>query len=359
MVQQGGSPADLSRLELLEAMADHVRGCPAIYRPSKFWEHFVNLNRRQIERHGLARFKRTLNQNYFNWLPTDVADNQFRRVAALWAENLTMLPFRVEFAPVDLLEGFFEENPFSDPEKLEVYARYVALLWSHVESTDPGGLTHVLEEPALGDPIPIRLGGRLISQDLANSLRERRTLVEAFGDSLAKGVVICEIGAGYGRLAYAFLSSAPVRYVIVDIPPALFVSQWYLSVLFPQKKRFSFSPWTNYTDVKDEFEEADIAFLTPDQLSRTPSRWADACLTVSTLGEMSLAQIAFYKSEMERIADKYVYIKQWLKANNTLDELELKKSDYDLSKEFWKILDRTDTIQDQFFETVWCRGPKR
>ena len=44
---------------------------------------------------------------------------------------------------------------------------------------------------------------------------------------------VIELGAGHGRVANVILHAvANVQVVIVDIPPALYVSQWYLSNLF-------------------------------------------------------------------------------------------------------------------------------
>jgi len=88
-----------------------------------------------------------------------------------------------------------------------------------------------LPEPALGQPLPVTWRGRLISQDLANTALE----VAAIGRALAgrKPRSILELGAGYGRTAYALLSLFPeATYTIVDIEPALTISRWYLSELF-------------------------------------------------------------------------------------------------------------------------------
>ena len=81
-----------------------------------------------------------------------------------------------------------------------------------------------------------------ISQDLGNSTLEFYAIAEALGreDPGPNGVL--ELGAGYGRLAWLYLAAFPrLRYLIVDIPPALALSQEYLTRLFPrQARRFGF-----------------------------------------------------------------------------------------------------------------------
>jgi len=92
-----------------------------------------------------------------------------------------------------------------------------------------------LSEPQVGNPPNIRKGGRLISQDLANSVLEYQSIA-----NVAKGTV-CELGGGYGRNAFVTASLAPVsKYIMVDISPAFGVSQEYLRAVFPDKRHFPF-----------------------------------------------------------------------------------------------------------------------
>ena len=84
-----------------------------------------------------------------------------------------------------------------------------------------------LEEPDLGSPLPVRLGGRLISQDLANSALEVEAITRALGDR--RPARILEVGGGYGRSAFALLNKFPdARSTIVDIEPAASIARWYL-----------------------------------------------------------------------------------------------------------------------------------
>ena len=45
-----------------------------------------------------------------------------------------------------------------------------------------------------------------------------------------------------------------MKYTIIDIPPALFISQWYLSNSFEDKKVFKFRDFDDWDSVKDDLK---------------------------------------------------------------------------------------------------------
>lgn len=343
----------------LQEMLSHIEGCDGVFRPSEFWNYFDDHNISQLISGGIENFKRTINQNYYNWLPTDPSDNQFKSLLRLSAEHASADAFLAEFAKDDaFVESVFEQAPLGSRAAKEIYRLFVGMLWEHARKSSPNGLTEVLEEPTLGNPIPITLHGKRISQDLANSIRERNAIFSGVESEIHAGnkQTIVEIGAGYGRLAYAIVSSAPCRYIIVDIPPALYVSQWYLSNIFSEKNVFRFHNWKNYDDVKYKFDKSDIAFVTPDQFAKIPDNYFDIGIAISNLAEMTRAQVESYLRLFDDKVKSFVYIKQWISSENTLDKQIYTKSDFDLPRNWNKSFDRTDHVQDRFFETLWLRS---
>jgi putative sugar O-methyltransferase len=338
----------------LDEMFAEMERAPAIYRPSAFWEHFNRLNVDQLRRHGLAHFKRTVNQNYFNWLPTDFSDNQLTNVLAAWAAQPDLSPLRVEIEHEPFLEGFFESNPLMDRDKRETYALFVALLCSLARRGDPHRVIDTLTEPAEGNPIRITLDGRAVSQDLANSVRERNAILAGAGAGIETPVV-AELGAGYGRLAYVFLTTLHCRYFVVDIPPALHIAQHYLSAVLPGKRVFGFRHIERFEDVQDELESADVCFLTPNQLELLPRSSVDVFVSISSLGEMRLDQIAHYLDLASALTRRAIYLKQWRVSSNTLDGLTVTRDSYRLGPDWTLAFDRADEVQDQFFEALWVR----
>jgi putative sugar O-methyltransferase len=200
----------------------------------------------------------------------------------------------------------------------------------------------------------------LISQDLANSIRERNAILAGFESTpvadRASSLSIVELGAGYGRVGYVLLRSTPCRYTVVDIPPALHISQWYLTTLFPGKRAFRFKPWDRFDEVEVEIRNADICFLTPDQYAKLPDKFFDIGAAIDNLAEMTRQQVAMYVELFSRKASDFVYIKQQIRHSNSIDSVDLQKSDYDLPAPWTAVMDRADTVHEAYFEKLWRRA---
>jgi len=113
------------------------------------------------------------------------------------------------------------------------------MLWDYVSRLDNESVLKKIKEPTEGNPPKIYLKKILISQDLANSVLEYFSIMENVNKNEINSIL--ELGAGYGRTAYVFLKMIPnVKYIIVDIPPALYLAEKYLSNQFRDKKIFKF-----------------------------------------------------------------------------------------------------------------------
>ena len=218
------------------------------------------------------------------------------------------------------------------------------------------GLFERLEEPTLGNPLPVRLNGKLISQDLANSLIEWceiRALMKRV--SLPEQPQILEIGAGYGRLAYVCLKAGRYKYVIVDIPPALTLAEWYLENIFPNLRVFGFRDFTNFSDIAEELAAADIAFLSMQQIELLPDEFCQVGVSISSLHEMRFDQIQFYKQQLDRLTTGCIYFKQWNEWRNPIDLLTIGRSDFLMPESWSLVLDRRHPIQGDFCELGFIR----
>jgi putative sugar O-methyltransferase len=338
------------------AMVAEIEASPALYRPSRFWEVLGSSDRSWLGELGLENFKRTVAQNYFNWMVTNRHDDMFRTALSLWVKRPTLRPLFTRMEEPEVLRTLWGLEREFTPKKQRVYRRYVAMLWDLAAREDRLGLTRALEEPSLGNPIGIRSRGKPISQDLANSIRECNTVFERCLPKDSRRPLVGELGAGYGRVGHVFAQGTGARYFIFDIPPALFVSQWYLTKLFPDRKVFAFRHFDRFEDVEQELAAADLAFFTPNQLVHFPDRTFDAFLTISTLPEMAPAQITNYLSLMGKLARHGVYVKQWRKWFNDKDGFEFTAEMLKLPEEWRMTLDRADAVQPAFQERAWTRA---
>lgn len=323
----------------LSAMTEEMKLAPEVVQPSKFWQ---DLNRRHLERTasaGIENFKRTLAKDYFTWMRVLPWDSQIRFLvsqlpitATIRAVLGVMFPFKHRHIPI--LEGF----------ALNFLTR---LVWQYAEREAPKEIA-ALVEPSIGNPPDIRISGRLISQDLANSILEYQSL-----ETVASGVV-CELGGGYGRNNFVISSLKPnVRYIMVDISPALGVAQEYLSATFPDRKHFRFRHFDDFEEVRAEFEDSKFAFLLPHQISLLPDNYVDLFINISSLHEMRFDQIEHYLAEIFRLVrvDGHFYLKAWKTSTIPFEEIVIRESDYPL--ECWdRVYRRTPKIQSRFFETL-------
>jgi putative sugar O-methyltransferase len=239
-----------------------------------------------------------------------------------------------------------------------LYQAAVACLWEYARERDRLGLLDRLEEPRLGSPLVVRYRGKVISQDLANSVLEFYAVAEGMGRDRPGANGVLELGAGYGRLAWLYLATFPaLRYFIVDIPPALALSQEYLTRLFPGRPTFRFRQFSNFADVADEMQKAQLGFLTPNQLELVPPWQAGAFINISSLHEMRRDQIAAYIQLIERHTSGTFYTKQWRTWTNPADGITLSQDDYPVPANWTMRFERPHPIQTAFFEAAYSVNP--
>jgi putative sugar O-methyltransferase len=189
-----------------------------------------------------------------------------------------------------------------------------------------------LEEPLLGDPPPVRHRGRVLSQDLSNSVLEVNAMARAFGERAPK--TILEIGAGYGRVAYVLLSLFPdATYTIVDIEPAQTIQRWYLTQLFDPER---------------------LRFLSPDETDQIEPGSIDLGVAISSLHEMTKEQVATYLDLFDRAAaGGFVYLKQFENWQNPVDGIVQRFDDYPVPARWQRSFRDVAPVQTTFIEAAW------
>ena len=334
--------------EIIDHMFEGLAAGPEVYQPSKFWQQLNEANVAELERTGIGEIKQTLAQNYFTWVVgfRSPLFRQLRRVigARNWPMVLKGLP---RFRRSDGLSfrRFYENQIFT------------RLVWLLAERHDRLSLLKSLKEPAFGKPFDIRFNGRLISQDLANSVIEYYAITEARRPEHGEPFSVCEIGAGYGRNAYVFLSlHERCKYIIVDIPPALYVSQEYLTRVFPEKKAFLYREITDWEKEFSEFEQSDIVFLLPHQASMLKNKSVQYFINISSFHEMTFEQVSTYFDIIDSLTSGYFFLKQWLSFDNVNDKMVIKKADYPVKPTWQRVYERVPESHPQFFEALYKIG---
>jgi putative sugar O-methyltransferase len=348
-------------------MRQQLDAAPAVDQPSAFWKAMGEVNERVLDWSGEANFKRTLNQNYFNFIPIASDDARMLRMRRLPRDAArTALDQYVIDDPdcdagswISFYPGYYI---FKEPDRAknrELYREHLALMYEYALRRDRSGLLATLEEPKLGNPIRVHRNGRLISQDLVNSVRERNSIFAAMKGESDTHFTLAELGAGYGRLGYVMLKTTRCRYFVFDIPPALYLSQWYLTTLFPKRRAFRFRRFDTIEEIESELIEADIGFFTPDQLAKFPAGYFDVFATISSIHEMRRDQISHYMALMGRTTKSTLYLKQQKDYVNPVDNLVIRKNDYPVPAGWAPSRERFDLINPGFFERIYRRDQPR
>lgn len=328
--------------ELREMFAALRRAAP-IYQPSRFWEEW-NASHLEIlsSADGYAHFKRSLNYQYFQFGLTS-ARFPLLSLGLRWLRHPDTRVLRARFdGPTPALPKKVDRLLLPIP--LALYATAVLRL-------PHGDVLSTIAEPSVGDPVVIRFGDLRLTEDLCHSVEERGSILEGLAGRPLRSVL--ELGAGYGRLAYVFLRTQPgTRYTIVDIPPALYVSQRYLTDVLPDRRVFKFRPFADHAAVADEMAASDLVFLEPQQLELLPDRSFDLGATISTLHEMRPDQISHYIKQFNRLCDA-VYTKQWRRFHNRRDGVVISASDYPIPDGWRPVFHRSPMFPRTFFEALY------
>jgi putative sugar O-methyltransferase len=315
--------------------------------PSKYWEELNRRGQGWLDSSGFDNFKRTVAKHYFTWMQVRPWDPQIRFL-------VSQLPWTATLA--NIIRTFMPPKHQHMPmvESL-AYNFLTNLVWDY--AAKHCARISKLTEPSVGNPPRIMRNGRLVSQDLANSAIEAEFIMT----HMPKGTTvnrICELGAGYGRTAHALISLMPgVRYVVIDIPPALYVSQKYLSTVYPQRKVFAWRPFRSFQEIQAEFEASDLAFLLPSQIEMLPDGLFDLFINISSLHEMRLEQIRYYFAQIRRLlrTDGCFYLKEWKVSTIPYENVQVRREDYPFAD--WQILiEQEAKIQTQFFEVLLQKG---
>lgn len=338
---------------VLREMTGALETGPEIYRPSKFWTDLGRVHRAQLERLGFDNFKRTINTKYFNWRILGIVRHQLGVVTG-WLRRPDLEVFRARFPQPSFGPGGRIAS-FNAPSAW-IYKTFVAMYADSLGRHDPLALIAKLEEPPIGNPFTVIHRGRELSQDLCNSIHELYSIFGQDGGPIATGrpLEVAELGAGYGRLAYVIVSaSVGVRYTIIDVPPALYLSQRYLTSVFPEIAAFRFRPWDDFAAVRDEFSAARIRFLLPHQAALLPDRSVDYFINISQLHEMSRPQVERYFALMDRLCRGRVYTKQWLVSRTPVNDVVFRDSDYPVPARWRTLYHHRHPVQRMFFEALY------
>ena len=180
-------------------------------------------------------------------------------------------------------------------------------------------------------------------------------LLRSLGLTGNEGFVVGELGAGHGRLAEVFGRTTNYRYYIFDIAPALYISEWYISRIFPTERIFRFRPFDSWAQVRNQVGRSRFAFFSANQIELIPDKRLDLFINMNSLMEMQTAQITNFLAHIDRLTRVGFLSRQWLRWTNPHDGITLEKGDFALPGGWRTAVDTVDDIHPQFFNQVRAR----
>jgi hypothetical protein len=301
--------------------------------PSRFWRELADEHAELLERHGYGEMKRKQALRYFTW--------QWR-----WRQMFKSEQFRfllretpkpelawVVVTPQSVSSGLWRGLPWGVADRW-LYALATRLLWLYAAKHGDREVL-ALGEPSLGNPPPVFWRGSIVSQDLANCSLEAEAIRRAVDGKAPTSIL--EIGGGYGRTAYSLLGIFPeASYTIIDIEPALSISRFYLTSLYPDR---------------------DITWVDAGQLE-TLTATPDLAVAISSLHEMTPEQVATYLTLLDTIvpAGGTVFLKQWERWHNPSDDVVMTFDDYPVPTSWTTKFRETAPVQTKFLQAAWRVG---
>ena len=179
---------------------------------------------------------------------------------------------------------------------------------------------------------------QFLTLDLLTSFLEYRSLNHHLKFS-ENSKPILEIGAGSGRFAEIFMNfNGANKYVIADIPPALFISFKRLQLIYPEKRIIYVSDKLSLNSYV-ESEEWDIIFILPWLLKHFPQKFFKIAIAIDCLHEMADKQRGFLINMAESKSENF-YLKVWDETYLPLDniKLDIRNQKHYFTKPHWKVV---------------------
>jgi len=286
---------------------------------SDYW-HILNIsNYKSLSMFGIKKYGSTIARNFYTF--TEMYHDEWFDVAV---NNLKISPFKI-----DSEEAFKKQDGFTLKESIS-YNYLCYLLFYNLKKTNSFQYLNKLKDQTyikFNDPC-IKIENNNITTDKINSLLDYDKIHKAF--DIKKFNQILEIGAGSGRTSEAILSiEKNLKYIVCDIPPALYISYKRLNLAFPDKKISLLIDINDKTELKEKIKNSDISFIFPHQLEILNKNTLDLVLAIDCMHEMKKSTIQYYFKLFNHISKNFYfsiwnktdvpYSKNILGEKNTLD----------------------------------------
>jgi len=299
---------------------------PSYGHVSNFW-HILNIkNYKQLLEKSLKSYGSTVATNYFTFI--DFEEEYMVNIL----KNISTFNFEGDI--------FKKQNNFNYKQSF-FYNYLCLLLYFNLKKNILyfNKLNKLNDKTYLGfdDPF-IKLEGINVSTDKIVSLLDEEKIDKFIKLSSVNNIL--EIGAGSGRLSECILTNYPsIKYVICDIPPAIYIAYKRIKLGFPNKKVSLLIQNNEKESLNNEIKNNDISFIFPHQLKFIDKKLFDLVIAVDCLHEMNRKTLDFYFQLLSNLTNHF-YFSIWNKTKNhysrtffkNTERLDFEKGDYPIPK---------------------------
>jgi len=312
--------------------------------------HYVNIILyKQLMETGTNVQRTNIAVNYFSFVNFD---NTLIENASKNVENIK----------INYEINLFKKHHLLDYRQSYNYNILLILLYENLRKLDEFKLLKSLNNETFfgfNDPF-LEVEGVKITQDKINSLLEYNSIKNISCFSKTNNIVL-ELGSGSGRIAEIILNfNEKFKYIICDIPLAIFISYSRIKKIFPKKKISQCFDIKNKTDMMNKLLNNDILFIFPHQLEFFEKKTFDIFLAINCLHEMDKKTIKKYMNYADTHS-KYLYFTVWdkIKVRHSIIKNELSAysdSDYSINKKWKKIFIRNSIFPSNFVQLCYEVG---
>lgn len=307
-------------------------------RSSGYWLYLSKIHIKLLVDKGIDNFKQTIEKKHY-W---GEASLESRLIKPIVNNTINI--------DVDSKMIFKSHDGCSTSESIGHNIANVILL-NYIFNNQLDKYLQYMEESEFGNPIFINYNNRKISFALLSSILEIDVILKNI--ELKDEHRFLELGAGSGRTCIALCKTKKnIKYLICDIPPALYISQENVSREFSEKKIFKFQNFKSFSDVKDDMISAEIAFISPEQLHLIPDKFIDTSIAIDCLHEMTNETVEHYFKEFNRISDT-LYFKSQTKQWADTSQKSLDFDTYPIRENWKKVLHEKSIVPNDYFNAIY------
>lgn len=157
-----------------------------------------------------------------------------------------------------------------------------------------------LAGPEIGNPFGVSIGGTLVR---SGSEYQHYCASNILGRLGTAPRVVCEIGAGYGGVAYYLLRDrGQLTYIDFDVPETIALASYYLLKAFPSLK---FLLYGEAELSADALAASDVVLLPAFEMEAMPADSVSVTFSSHTLGDLSDTAMNEYLCHISRMTANY------------------------------------------------------